>query len=221
MVATTGGVRGRRGRPRGKSNPSKIKKNPSTTNNNKSNNKKNKCKGKGKTGTRGKRCFVTVGTTKFEDLIRSVDSEEVRDALVRAGYTNLTLQIGRGEYEPTRVLEPGARGPSALRVLYFDLCPSLGAYMDESDLVISHAGAGSLFEALNAGRRVIAVPNPALMVNHQEELADHLAGKNLLLHAKVEPAAIAEAIARMEDSDFDKYEPQDARTIVSKIDSLV
>ena len=34
-------------------------------------------------------------------------------------------------------------------------------------LVITHAGAGSLFEALAAGKAVVAVPNALLMHNHQ------------------------------------------------------
>ena len=33
--------------------------------------------------------------------------------------------------------------------------------------MISHAGAGSLFEALAAGKAVVAVPNGLLMHNHQ------------------------------------------------------
>ena len=57
-------------------------------------------------GKRRKRCFVTVGTTKFEDLVKGMDTEVVLEALVSAGYTNLVLQIGRGQYEPTGVLKP-------------------------------------------------------------------------------------------------------------------
>ena len=45
-------------------------------------------------GKRRKRCFVTVGTTKFEDLVKGMDTEVVLEALVSAGYTNLVLQIG-------------------------------------------------------------------------------------------------------------------------------
>lgn len=36
---------------------------------------------------------------------------------------------------------------------------------------IRDAGSGSIFEALRLRRPLVAVPNPALMDNHQEELA--------------------------------------------------
>ncbi len=39
--------------------------------------------------------FVTVGTTKFDALIRAVDRQPFADALVAAGYTRLVMQIGR------------------------------------------------------------------------------------------------------------------------------
>ena len=182
-----------------------------------------------------KRCFVTVGTTKFEDLVKGMDTEVVLEALVSAGYTNLVLQIGRGQYEPTGVLKPktttkknkGRRKKdtkskaAGLQVEYFGLAPTLAPLLGEADLVISHAGAGSLFEALNAQRRVIAVPNPTLMGNHQEELASHLAGSGYLLHATVDPDSIARAVLESETKRLAKYEPGDASGIVGKIDAVV
>ena len=37
--------------------------------------------------------FVTVGTTKFDALIRAVDQQAVADALVARGYTRLVMQV--------------------------------------------------------------------------------------------------------------------------------
>eukprot|EP00215_Chloropicon_roscoffensis_P002193 CAMPEP_0198467446 /NCGR_PEP_ID=MMETSP1456-20131121/4664_1 /TAXON_ID=1461544 ORGANISM="Unidentified sp., Strain RCC1871" /NCGR_SAMPLE_ID=MMETSP1456 /ASSEMBLY_ACC=CAM_ASM_001119 /LENGTH=259 /DNA_ID=CAMNT_0044193467 /DNA_START=58 /DNA_END=837 /DNA_ORIENTATION=- len=188
-------------------------------------------------GKRRKRCFVTVGTTKFEDLVKGMDTEVVLEALMSAGYTNLVLQIGRGQYEPTGVLKPKtttkknkgrrkkdtkkSKTTAGLQVEYFGLAPTLAPLLGEADLVISHAGAGSLFEALNAQRRVIAVPNPTLMGNHQEELASHLAGSGYLLHATVDPDSIARAVLESETKRLAKYEPGDASGIVGKIDAVV
>ena len=39
--------------------------------------------------------FVTVGSTKFDPLIRAVDQPRFADALVARGYTRLVMQIGR------------------------------------------------------------------------------------------------------------------------------
>ena len=47
--------------------------------------------------------FVTVGTTLFDALVRTVDTKEVKQELIRKGYTHLVIQMGRGSYTPTKV----------------------------------------------------------------------------------------------------------------------
>jgi beta-1,4-N-acetylglucosaminyltransferase len=47
--------------------------------------------------------FVTVGTTCFDALVKVVDSEEVKRALMQKGYTHLVIQMGRGTYMPSVV----------------------------------------------------------------------------------------------------------------------
>ena len=161
-----------------------------------------------------------------------MDSPLVLSSLLDAGYTHLTLQIGRGDYVPTRHILPEGKTKGVrqlnkrrIHVEYFRLAPSLSSYMSSSCLIISHAGAGSLFEALNAGKRVIAVPNSLLMVNHQEELAMHLAEKNFLLHANLDAPeggqhALPTAIAKMEKKKLKEYKPGNANQIVKEIDAL-
>eukprot|EP00775_Hariotina_reticulata_P011613 gene11613-11757_t len=122
--------------------------------------------------------FVTVGTTKFEALIRAVDSPAFVAALAAKGYNQLIIQKGAGEYAPHQLVPAGstsAEQPGGFRVSYFDFSPSVAEYMSSSALVISHAGSGSIFEALHARKPLIVVPNPLLMDNHQAELGDHLA----------------------------------------------
>ncbi len=43
---------------------------------------------------RGKRAFVTVGTTKFDALIEAVDNLEVANELARQGFSDLIMQVG-------------------------------------------------------------------------------------------------------------------------------
>lgn len=47
--------------------------------------------------------FVTVGTTSFDSLIKAIDSDEVREDLLKKGYTHLIIQMGRGLYVPSKV----------------------------------------------------------------------------------------------------------------------
>nr|POF09126.1 udp-n-acetylglucosamine transferase subunit alg13 like [Quercus suber] len=55
-----------------------------------------------------KMVFVTVGTTLFDAVVRAVDSWEVKQELLKRGYTNLVIQMGRGSYTPTKYLEMGS-----------------------------------------------------------------------------------------------------------------
>lgn len=48
--------------------------------------------------------FVTVGTTCFDSLVRAVDTQEVKEALFRKGYTHLLIQMGRGSHIHTKVI---------------------------------------------------------------------------------------------------------------------
>ena len=138
----------------------------------------------------GKRnVFVTVGTTSFDALIRALDNHSVVDVLRDKGYSSLTLQIGRGTYAPRNIIPPGASravlggapGTSGEFVVEcFDFRPSLDQAMRDADLVVSHAGAGSVFEALGLRRPLLVVVNETLMGNHQVELAEELAGRGHL-----------------------------------------
>lgn len=45
--------------------------------------------------------FVTVGTTRFDSLVRA---QEVKEELFKKGYTHLLIQMGRGSYIPAKVI---------------------------------------------------------------------------------------------------------------------
>ena len=80
------------------------------------------------------------------------------------------VQRGDGEYLPHVLVPRGrnkARLPGNFSVEFVQYVPSLHAHMEAADLIISHAGSGSLFEALSLHKAVIAVPNASLMANHQ------------------------------------------------------
>lgn len=146
-----------------------------------------------KEGKARRRCFVTVGTTRFDALINALYTAEVREALERIGVSEMTIQHGRSPIP----VSPSASTPD-IKCTTFDYCSSseIGDHFSRADVVISHAGAGSLFEALSyGGTKVIAVINEGLMDNHQEELArvlqlgDHI----FAAHVRNLPAVLAQA----------------------------
>ncbi len=101
--------------------------------------------------------FVTVGTQFFDELIDEVDrlaGEGVFDAPVLA-------QIGLAKRMPRHI----------------DTVPFLKNMLEVAgmaDLVITHAGTGSLMEFTSLGRPFIAVVNDTKAGNHQLEFLEHL-----------------------------------------------
>ncbi|KAL5218241.1 hypothetical protein ABZP36_018925 [Zizania latifolia] len=166
-------------------------------------------------GDRGRRMvFVTVGTTCFDALVKAVDSEAMKEALLQKGYTDLVIQMGRGTYMPSKV-----SGSSTLQVDYFTFSPSIADYIREASLVISHAGSGSIFETLRLSKPLIVVVNEDLMDNHQSELAEELAERKHLFCAR--PQTLREAVEAMDLTALQPYEPGDAKPVVTLINKFL
>jgi beta-1,4-N-acetylglucosaminyltransferase len=132
-----------------------------------------------------KRVFVTVGSTTFPELVEAVLSVDVIKSLIGLGAVELCIQHGSNG-----ALYRAAKNKSetALAIRGFDYSPSIEGEMKRADLIISHAGSGSLLEALHLGKSVIAVPNVSLMDNHQIDLASALSDQGYLLKSSPEYA---------------------------------
>ncbi|KAK0068534.1 UDP-N-acetylglucosamine transferase subunit ALG13 [Biomphalaria pfeifferi] len=92
------------------------------------------------------RLYVTVGTTKFDSLITEITSSHILAALKKLGFCEVILQIGRGDYIPEDI-ESSANTP---KVSYYRFKDSTASDIAQADLVICHAGAGSIMDALGA-----------------------------------------------------------------------
>lgn len=114
--------------------------------------------------------FVTVGTTDFDQLIRTIDTKEFVEYLQEIHCCRLVIQYGRGVYEPLH-----ARSLCEKAAIYceaYRFKPTLDVDMQQADLIISHCGAGSILEAVKYKKRLVVVVNESLQDNHQTELAD-------------------------------------------------
>ncbi|KAL1756472.1 glycosyltransferase family 28 C-terminal domain-containing protein [Schizophyllum commune] len=141
----------------------------------------------GRSRRRGRACtlpprtmlaFVTVGSTKFDALVQAVCTDAVLDALHAKGYNHLVVQAGNSMFEHSSRLH--AAGISVrtrshgIEQEYYKFKPSLREDYERADLVISHAGSGTILDVLRIPKPLIIVPNPTLLDNHQQELADVL-----------------------------------------------
>lgn len=160
----------------------------------------------------GQAAFVTVGTTQFDALIKAVVEEGTLEALRQMGYTKLTLQIGHGKFTPPVGQHQG------VSLSHFSLKPSIAEDFASADLVISHAGAGSCFEALEAGRPLVAVVNNTLMDNHQVELAEELAKNGYCFFCH--PETLQETLFNMDVSHLKPYSPGHPRILAEYLDSV-
>jgi len=118
----------------------------------------------------------------------------------------------------------------------FDFVPSLASLLSDAALVVSHAGSGSVFEALSSssspsppqgggGREprrpaLVVVANPLLMDNHQAELAEHLAREGVAACAEPGGESLAAAVRAVANAPLRPYARGDPSGIVARIDWL-
>jgi len=106
--------------------------------------------------------LVTVGSmAPFDELVKEAD-RLVGEGLLDGG----VAQIGEGRYIPRNLV-------------WFRFKKDLTEEYRRADLVITHTGAGTLFELLELGKRAIAVPNPHAI--HNPDIALKLSAEGHIL----------------------------------------
>uniref|UniRef100_A0A1I7T2S2 UDP-N-acetylglucosamine transferase subunit ALG13 n=1 Tax=Caenorhabditis tropicalis TaxID=1561998 RepID=A0A1I7T2S2_9PELO len=172
-------------------------------------------------------CFVTVGTTLFDDLINKVLSEESLENLKKIGVKKVLLQIGKGNFEQNvidRVFEgvvadEGSTSFGGLEIEYYRFKPSICDDMADAFIVIGHAGAGTCLEVLALHLPFITVTNDKLMDNHQAELAVQLADEGYLLQCT--PATLPETILNAGLFSLRQFEAPTKKFVAEHIKQIV
>jgi beta-1,4-N-acetylglucosaminyltransferase len=148
----------------------------------------------------GKTVFVTVGSTKFESLINRVLGKDVLNLLKTLSYNRVVLQVGNGRHDDDDLFkfsEANFNFKSGVEEMTSFLKENveINAYRYKksirddilnADLIISHAGAGSVMESLEANKKLIVVINEKLMDNHQLELAEKMYEEGYSLYTTCE-----------------------------------
>ncbi|OQR72090.1 UDP-N-acetylglucosamine transferase subunit ALG13-like [Tropilaelaps mercedesae] len=159
---------------------------------------------------KAKTAFVTVGTTKFDELVAEVTKKETLDLLQQVGYENIIVQFGSG-------VIPKVRRPG---LLCFDYKSDISKEMKAADLIISHGGAGSILEAVRCrNAKVIVVSNDTLLENHQIELAKSMHDGGHLLCTNIE--GLQEAITRILDEVFVPFPDQDTTKFPELLNNIL
>jgi len=98
--------------------------------------------------------FVTVGTQlPFDRLIRVVD-----EWVGRSGRTDVFAQIGPGKYVPKHVAYESFISP-----------PQFTRNCEAAELIISHAGMGTILNALGMGKPILVMPRQAKFNEHRND----------------------------------------------------
>ena len=144
----------------------------------------------------GKRLFVTIGATApFNSLIRAVLAHGFLQALTDHHFTELRIQHGDGGAHILQEADlSNIKERYGLTVTGFDfkkegLNGELAALqsndVEKEGAVVSHAGSGSVLDALRMNVPLVVVPNEDLLHNHQVELAEVLEKQKYVVHGKL------------------------------------
>jgi beta-1,4-N-acetylglucosaminyltransferase len=106
--------------------------------------------------------LVTVGTYKFDELIKKID----QIALGRK--FEFICQIGQGKYIPKNCES-------------FSFSNNFAEKVNTADLIITHAGAGTVYSLLERKKNLIVVPNTDRVDKHQLEIAKYVSDNKYCL----------------------------------------
>jgi beta-1,4-N-acetylglucosaminyltransferase len=159
--------------------------------------------------------FVTVGSTLFNALVQAVTTHECLQVLQSQGYSSLVIQLGKGTFLPPK----GTGEEENVKVEYFTSAPDLAEQIGTADLVISHAGSGSIFETLRARKPLVAVVNNLLFDNHQTELAEELSDRKYLFCAT--PETLVDTLKGMDLTSLVPYPTSDPSKLIKALDQFL
>ncbi|GAA5848897.1 hypothetical protein JCM3766R1_000670 [Sporobolomyces carnicolor] len=153
----------------------------------------------------GRTALVTVGSTEFTALVSVALSPSFISQLAASlNVTSLYAQIGTSKLPHGS--EIGARTLGGVEIEVVRFANDLEQRVAAADLVVSHAGAGSILSFLRPvpapsptcattarERRLIVVPNDSLMDSHQSDLADEMERKGWAIVCR-DPEGLAKTV---------------------------
>lgn len=160
--------------------------------------------------------FVTVGSElPFDRLVRAMDAW-AREA----GRTDVFAQIGG--------VGAGGYRPAHMRSAEFVSGPDYTRRFQEAELVVAHAGMGSIITALTLGRPILVMPRRADLretrSDHQVATAERFAGRANVFVAADDtalPACLDRALAGSSNGGFERASSQAARPLIETLRGFI
>ena len=154
--------------------------------------------------------FVTVGSQKFKfnRLLEEIDKLIERKVIDEEVFA----KIGASDYEPKNY-----------KYKYFITQDEFKEKMFKADLIITHAGTGTIITALKNNKKVIAIPRLAKygehVDNHQIQIIDEFKNLNLI-EPVYEIKDLENAIKKVNIKKYDKY-ISNTETILNDIKKFI
>ncbi|CCW67964.1 unnamed protein product [Phytomonas sp. Hart1] len=175
--------------------------------------------------------LVTVGSTRFDELIYAMLNTSawttlrahfaIDKLLVQYGamdFTPLPNQPMRWDADPANLSTGIWRGTwGGVVVEAFSYRPKLDQCISDASLVITHAGAGTILECLNARCPTVVVPNRRLMSDHQLDLANALMRRGYLYCVSVEQ--LGDQLRTLNLNKLSVYPGMDEDLLIAKLTS--
>lgn len=113
-----------------------------------------------------KSILITVGTTKFDELI-----DFVLDNMEFFSDYKLTLQVGSYRNKDLSKYN---------NINHFAYTNDMESLYKNNDYIICHGGSGTILNGLKYSKPLLVIANTRLLGNHQLELIDKLVSMNLI-----------------------------------------
>lgn len=155
--------------------------------------------------------FVTVGSTRFDELIERILLDESIEQIIELGFTKLILQVGCSSYSETRLEQVRQDCLNKFEIELYDYKTSISDDIEKADVIVGHAGAGTCLETLRSGKRLLIVVNETLMNNHQLELAEQLSQDNYVVQTTVDKFNENLTLICNSETKLNKFPPRDAK----------
>ena len=154
--------------------------------------------------------FLTVGVQlPFDRLVKAVD-----EWAMSQDRSDIVAQVGETSYQPKRLDARSTLSGDEFR-----------QFVEAADLVIGHAGMGSIITALELGKRIIVMPRRADLGEHRNDhqlaTARHMAAQNVVSVAEDETELVVLLNELKPDESKEPIPPHASDTLLNLISKQI